>query len=161
MSAVNTIELVLGTDLLHRDLIDVPSRGALAEEIVEEESLLPRALTKQHKDLLHRWNGIGLDVIRLFGCGQHSDSRGRLHAMQVPALNSSDGALVIGTDPSGFIYLENRSGVIASYDSDGGDLKRLASSVDELFELIVFGAGANEFAGEEWLDDLRRFQIVR
>ena len=69
MNAVETISRVLGAGLLVQELTIIPPRGATVKEIREEEVVLGRSLYPDHVAILRRWNGIALEVIRLFGCG--------------------------------------------------------------------------------------------
>jgi len=65
MIAVARILSVLDSGLLTPQLMIVPTRGATADEIRKEQVLLGRPLCADHVEILRRWNGIGLEVVRL------------------------------------------------------------------------------------------------
>lgn len=159
MNGVAVIEKVLQSPLLSPGLTLVPPDGATDAELAEEEGLLPRPLSEQHRRLLHRWNGIDLEVIRFFGCGQAIEGIGRLSTAQLKP-DSGDGLLVVGSDPSGFIYLETSMGRIYSFDTDGGDLDEDAAGLDDFIGRVVFGKDAASFGGEDWLEALRSAGLV-
>lgn len=160
MSTVDTIEIVLNTNLLMKDMIVIPSRGATEDEIRNEQLLLGRVICPDHGAILRRWNGIVLDVIRLFGCGDDTGEVRRLSAMQLNGEFDAGKGLVVGSDAAGFVYFQRENCEVFSLDTDGGSFKKIADNLDELFEYFVFGPGAASFAGEEWLSELREFGIV-
>ena len=160
MSAVETIEKALATDLLMDDLTIVPERGADDAEVAVEEGRLSRRLSQQHKRLLSRWNGIGLEVVRFFGCGDSTGEVGRIADFQVAYDFGLEGVIVIGSDASGFAYLEDGHGRIHSFDTDGGTVKQIANDLDDFLDRVVFGAGAAEFSGEEWLTEVRESGLI-
>jgi len=155
MSASHTIAKVLETDLLTEELLIVPARGATRGELQDEQILIGRRLTEVHQNLLTHWNGIDLEVIRFFGCGIGVHGIRRLSNCQVDFDFGIEGMLVIGSDPSGFMYIEGDDGRIYSADNDGGKFKTLASDLDDLVDRYIFGEHAADFAGDDWLDEVR------
>lgn len=154
MSAISIVEKVLSSELLNSNLILVPDSAVLSEEIEKEESLLNRTFSLQHKKFLQRWNGIDLEVIRLYCCGNQKERLRRLADEQISSLNQS--FLVIGSDSSGFVYLErNTDFQIFVFDTQSDEIKYLADNFDDLFEKVVFGEEAKEFLGEDWFNELR------
>jgi hypothetical protein len=86
MSAISTIARVLDNlseGPLMRSMVWVPSRGATKEELVAEDRMLPRPLSTCHRGLLKRWNGICLDMLRLFGAGHTHPRIKPLHRKQM------------------------------------------------------------------------------
>ena len=160
MSAVEKIEVVLGTGLLTPQLMIIPARGATDDELRQEEALLGRPLCLDHVAILRRWNGIAMEVVRLFGCGENAGEVGRLSALQIKGDFGVKGAVVVGSDASGFAYLQAADGRVFSLDTDGGEFKQLAGNLDEFFERLVFGPDAASFAGQDWLAELRDVGIV-
>lgn len=160
MSAVRTIKRVLKAGILLRDLTILPGRGARDVEIRQEELLLGRPLCPDHAAVLREWNGIALDVIRLFGCGDLTGEVGRLADYQVSTDFGVSGAIVVGSDASGFAYVQAADGMVLSFDSLGGGTKALARDMDDFIDRLVFGPDAAAFAGEGWLDELRASGIV-
>jgi hypothetical protein len=159
MSAVDVITKVLKANVLTPELTLVPTRGATLEEIRAEELVLGRGLCRDHSQLLQHWNGIALEVIRLFGCGPGAQT-GRLAELQVQAIAANMDVTILGSDAAGFIYCQSRCGSITSVDSDGGGVRALAAGIDDLFERLVFGKDAGMFGGEHWLAELRSVGIV-
>lgn len=159
MGAVETIERVLASGVLTASLVFVPARGATAEELRELSVKLPRALSERHEELLRRWNGLNLDVIRLYGASPTAgELRGLLESQRYG--NAAQGAIVFGDDPSGFVYIENKDGQIAALDSSLGTQRLIASSLDDFFGRLVFGSDAQHFAGKAWLEELKSRGIV-
>jgi len=161
MSAVEKIQIVLDSGLLAPQLIIVPTRGATEDEIREEEMLLGRPLCPDHLAILRQWNGIALEVVRIFGCGKAAGEVGRLSSLQLIGDIGVDGAIVVGSDASGFAYVQAADQSIFSLDTDGGEIERLARNLDEFFDQLVFGSDAAHFAGEDWLGELRSAGIVK
>jgi hypothetical protein len=159
MNAVETIERVIHSDLLSRNLTEFPVRGATEPEIAEEEERLGTRLCADHVTLLRRWNGITLDVIRFYGCGS-SCTVGRMADLQMVPDELAGEATAVGSDPAGFVYLQSNDGRIFSLDTDGGGVKFLAASIDDLVCRLVFGSDAESFAGIDWLNELRHAGIV-
>lgn len=160
MKSIAVIERVLRSGVLLSEMLIVPCRGATSEELASEQELLGISLCSEHITLLRRWNGIGLDVLRLFGCGVHSSKVGRLSDLQVPSIQGRRGGLVIGTDPAGFVYSQEASGSIWQLDTDSGARKQVAPSMDDWLGRVVFGEGASEFGGLEWVEELRKAHLL-
>jgi hypothetical protein len=160
MTAVETVERVLGAGLLIPELTIVPPRGATEDEIREEVAVLRKSLCTDHLAILRHWNGIALDVLRLFGCGAATGRLGSLKDFQLAAALRSTGGIVVGTDPSGYLYVQTADQLIYSFDSDGGSVKLLAKNFDDFIDRLVFGADAGEFAGPEWLRELRESGVI-
>jgi hypothetical protein len=156
MKAITLLEKIispeiLGSDLLLRELTFIPVRGATAAEIREEESEVGHPFSEAYRQFLLRWNGINLDVIRLYGAGKVDSRLHRLVKEQIPELPHM---VVIGSDPAGFIYAENSNGAIYSLDHDGGELKCVAQGFESFIVDYVFGKNSAEFGGEEWLAEV-------
>jgi hypothetical protein len=155
MSGVKTITRVLDSELLCADLIIVPVSGATPAAIADEETKLGRRISPKHRALLEQWNGLGLEVIRFFGCGDETGEIGRLADFQIDVASGIEGALVIGSDASGFVYLEASDGRVVSFDTDGGTVKEIARDIDDFIDRVIFGADASQFAGHDWLEEIR------
>ena len=160
MSAITTIERALNTELFLADLTIIPDCGATLAEIADEEFLLGRRISSQHRQLLERWNGIGLEVIRFFGCGNTTGEVGRLSDFQVDFDFAIEGAIIIASDAAGFAYLEAKDGPVYSFDTDGGDVKELANNIDDFVDRVIFGLDAAQFAGEDWFAEIRKNRLV-
>lgn len=160
VSAVETIKLVLEKRLLPPQLTIIPTRGATEDEIHEEEQALNSRFYADHIALLRKWNGITLDIIRLFGCGKNSGEVGRLSSMQIDANLGLSDAIVIGSDAAGFIYVQAEEGRIFSFDTDGRTCGAIAKSLDDMIDRVVFGPDAASFGGDRWLAELHRVGIM-
>jgi hypothetical protein len=153
MSVVETVERAIASGLLLSELVIVPEQGASPDEIAVEEQLVGRALSEQHKDLLRNWDGLDLDILRIFGC--KTGAIPRISVSQAGLPNRKAGSIVIGSDPSGFLYYEDEQGCIWSYDSEGGTTKCLGRDLGDFLGRVVFGRDASLFAGEEWAEAVR------
>jgi hypothetical protein len=153
--AVEVIERVLAVGVLSPDFTVVPEHGATASEIRLAEMALGRQLSPAHRSLLARWNGLDLEVLRLYGCGAVAPGIVELVGAQRdwPELS---GRLEIGSDPAGFLYLEDSEGAISSFDCKGDGGGSLAMNLDDFVERVVFGRDAESFCGSDWADELRR-----
>lgn len=160
MTSINTIKKILESNILLPELIIIPGYGATEGEIHEEEIRLGRELRSEHIAILRQWNGIALDVIRFFGCGASTGKIGRLCDFQIPINFDVLGAIVVGSDASGFVYVQSGDGLIFSLDTDGGKFKMLAKNLDDFIGRVVFGPDADSFAGEDWLNELREAGVV-
>ena len=159
MSAVEVIAKVLDSGVLMPSLLYVPAEGASAEMIAEEERALGRRLSPKHQAVLRRWNGINLEVLRMYGCGDTPPQVGRLSENQ-----GLDAWRVVGTavgsDPAGFLYVEDDVGNILSLDHDGGAIKKVAADLDDFFGRFVFGEDAHLFGGDDWKEELRSLGML-
>jgi len=153
--AFEVIARVAAAGVLNPSLSTIASRGATASELEATESEIGRPLPKAYRTLLGRWNGLDLDVVRIFGCGAVEAGLTSLTEEQVdwPEVK---GWIAIGSDPSGFIYFADKEGAILSYDTDGGDIEKCASDLDDFLGRLVFGSDAAQFCGEEWARELRK-----
>jgi hypothetical protein len=154
MGAVQVITRALESGVLSPNLLYVPAGGASPEMIREEEGALRRPLSRQHKEVLTRWNGINLDVLTLYGCGVTPRQIGRLSAYQRLDPWLVEG-IAFGSDPAGFIYVEEDAGNILCLDHDGGEIERVAANLNDFFGRYVFGEDAHLFGGDEWKEQLR------
>jgi hypothetical protein len=154
MSSVTIIEKAIKSGVLIDGLTVIPDVGATDVEIAQEETLLPRSLSDQHKRLLKRWNAMNIDVLRVYGCVNVHDELRRLSEAQIDMFADVDNVIVFGDDPAGFIYAESADGSIHSVQASTGEVKRLADSMDDFFERLVFGKDAKEFGGEDWAEEL-------
>jgi len=103
---------------------------------------------------MKKWNGMNLDVIRLYGCGDVHPELKRLSASQSGVLAEGAGNIVFGDDPSGFMCAEKGDGIILSVQVSTGEVKEVAFDIDDLFERYIFGKDVKEFGGEDWVEEL-------
>jgi hypothetical protein len=160
MQSIATIERAINSDVLIRDLTFVPDEGASDMELEKLGSILPRSLSFAHIQLLKRWNGANLEVIRIFGAACLLGGPRTLDQIDHPFDPAFGNAIIFGDDPSGFLYLEGENGEIYSLDHDGGRATAIARNLDEFFSVNVFGAGAAQFAGEDWKKSLERAGLI-
>ncbi len=154
MSSVTIIEKAIKSGVLIDGLTVIPDVGASDAEIAEEEVKLPRPLSDQHKAILKRWNGMNMDVMRLYGCVDVHEELRRLCDGQMDMFSEVEGAIVFGDDPSGFVYAESLNGSVHSVQVSTSESKILAASIDDFFERLVFGRDAKEFGGGDWEEEL-------
>jgi len=159
MTAVETVVRVLESKVLRSSLIYIPDRGATDLEIAALSKHLPRPLSDAHRALLQRWNGINLDVIRVYAASAQTELRS-LRDTQAGPFADVKGALVFGDDPSGFVYAEALTGQVICFDSSSGDIKIIAAGLDALFAKLVFGEDAATFGGDEWVEELKRAGLI-
>jgi hypothetical protein len=164
MTAVGKIQRLLtpsvrAARLISPELSTIPAAGASAEGLRRLESKLKRPLSAQHRDLLLTWNGLDLDVIRIFGVPPVVQGINDLLEWQ-ELVPEGEGNIAFGGDPSGFLYFENRNGTILSWDHDGGGIEVRAPCINEFIDEVVFGARGESFMGEEWLNRLRTFGLT-
>lgn len=160
MAAIDVIERALAADILLPSLTYVPQRGAVKEQLTSISGVLPRPLSESHERLLKRWDGLNLDVLRLYGASPHPGELRGLAEAQIGPLVAVPGTVVFGDDPAGFVYGETKSGEVMSFDSASGQMKKVAESIDDFFERLVFGKDAADFAGADWLYELKSAGLV-
>ena len=142
MSIVQFILRVIDSGVLLEEMLYLDESGASPELIVAKENQLSIKLDESYKRLLEQWNGVNLDVVRI-------------NSIQNIFLDEEfTGKIVIGSDPSGFIYLQSSDAGIESLDSDGGELRKIATNFDDFICNYIFGERAMEFAGNEWVREL-------
>ncbi len=141
-------------------LVAVPETGASDADFAALVVALPRRLSATHEAILRRGNGLNLDIIRIFRAGANVKRLPGLLDHQPPPLAEMSGVIVFANDPSGFEYAEASTGEILSRDHDGGEVKEIASSMEEFFDVLLFGARAAGFAGQDWYDELAAAGII-
>jgi len=160
MNFLKKIKIVLHSNLLIKELTVIPRKGASLDEIEEEENFTIRPLSPQHRELLQTWNGIDLDVIRFYGCGEMEHTLKSLRDQQIFLPGAIQKGIIIGSDPSGFLYIEDEKGSISYFDVDGGEILKIAFSLDDFICNYLFGTRAKEFGGEEWEMELKEHNII-
>jgi hypothetical protein len=149
MGAVQTIEKVIAASRAKRlDLgaVLVSLRGATDAELAELERGVARPLAPAHAELLRRWNGLDLAVLRIHGAGTPEPG--------IRPIGWEGRTLVLASDPSGFVYVESPGGAIIQIDTDGGDHTRVANDFDDFLCGYVFGAQSAKFMGDAWRAEL-------
>ncbi|MDX2109040.1 MAG: SMI1/KNR4 family protein [Verrucomicrobiota bacterium] len=102
-------------------------------------------LTDDHVSLLLEWGGAHLDEMRIAGAKE---------------VRFADDRVVFADDYDGFIFQYDRHGAVFCEDTDGGKISRLADSLREFVDDVFLGPKSAEFYGEDWLDELRKYQIA-
>ncbi|WP_010304014.1 SMI1/KNR4 family protein [Candidatus Odyssella thessalonicensis] len=152
------INKVVNSGILIKGIYFLPNNGATEEEIKLTNKTLPHSLSLEYQQFLKYWNGINLDIIRLFGCGNVEPPLSNLLENQFDYNNK--GLVIIGSDPAGFLYAENKDGEILSIDTDGGEFHTVADNFTDFICDYLFGVHAHEFAGEDWLNELKDHQLI-
>ena len=151
-------EPVRSSGLFSDATLVVPTTGASESQLRGVYAQVGRALSKSHASVLASWNGLDLEVIRLFGVPPVPSGIRSLTAWS--AVPAPSGWLAFGSDPAGFLYFEDPEGTVHSFDHDGGTWTRIAPSLDAFISEIVFGPAAATFGGEKWLEALRNSGVV-
>jgi hypothetical protein len=160
VSAIDTIERVLRAHVLKKGLTFIPPRGATDIEVAAADNALQRPLSARHAALLRRWNGLNLEVVRLYGATETPGEIRALAEAQLPVLAATPGTIVFGDDPAGFVYGELADDRIVIWDSELGGIEVVAANMDEFFDHLVFGADADQFAGEDWKAKLEAAKLL-
>jgi hypothetical protein len=160
MKAINVIENVLDTALLIPEMIRLPKGGASDNDINIAEANLQRPLSEQHKMLLRKWNGIGLDVIRIYCCGSSNKSISDIVKRQHGLLSEFKGYICFADSPSGIMYAESDNGQIFWAHATDLDAEKIADNIDDFISNFIFGERAALFSGEEWVDELKEAGLL-
>lgn len=139
------IEKVVASGLITKELTALSETGTTDVELKAVEKRIGRKLHPQLVAFLKIFNGANLDVIRFYPCKR---------------LELREYGLVFADDPSGFVYYVTDSGEVVCEDTDGGSIKKLASSVTEFVHSYLFGNRSAEFMGEEWHEQLTKAGIA-
>ncbi|WP_428001387.1 hypothetical protein [Acidovorax sp.] len=158
MTAVRTIDKIIQSGILNRDLSEIPKNGADFTQLAELDNGLPRAISKMHKQILVAWDGLNLEIIRIYGAGLSVASVKRLIESQRYAV--TEDMIVFADDPAGFIFMEGGDGSVYSLDSKTSNFERIAFNLEEFFADKVFGKDAEEFMGDYWFGRLKDFNLV-
>ena len=160
MTNIELIKKVLSSNLLIPEMKYAPPNGASTEELAALDKSLSRSLSQSHKDILERWNGLNLDVVRIYGATPTKGEIEGLINIHEEALINQEGYIVFGGDPAGFIYAEDSEGQVWTYDYKCDNLTLIAQSMDDFFQNYLFGLGAAAFAGDSWVDELKAAGII-
>lgn len=133
------IEAVVVSPVLIDAIIKLPQTGATDVELKEVEGRIYAPLNSEHIAFLRIYNGIDLDVVRINSCER---------------INKTEYGVEFASDPAGFVYYLTGTGKVVMEDTDGGDVKQVATSFTDFIHEYVFGSRAAEFADEEWYEDL-------
>ncbi|MFS2205189.1 MULTISPECIES: SMI1/KNR4 family protein [unclassified Variovorax] len=158
MTSVEVIENVLASGVLTKALVHLPTVGADNDALKELSARLNRSLSMMHEQILKKWDGINLDVIRIYGVT--SNVLGVKKIITSQSFSPAPDAIVFADDPTGFLYAEAQNGEVLSIDSSSGEVEEKARNIDDFFTRLVFGKDAAEFMGDQWLEDLRASGIA-
>lgn len=134
----------INSGLFAEDLCEVvapPSRVQL-DEFCKIQGF---RLSDEHRALLMEWGGSNLDEIRIHGLDQ---------------VSYSEGFVEFANDYNGYIFKYDEGGEVFAESTDGGDIRRLAESVDEFLNEVLMGEKGGDFYGQEWLQELREHGLV-
>ena len=168
MDFIERIKKVIESGLLLDELMTIPSSKAIDMIVDAEEKMLPRPLSTYHRAFLNVWNGADLDRVRVHGTGETEEfikslSREHQEWKEVidEVVNKVDEKVVLfADDPAGFMYFELESGRIIQLDTDGGSITQVAEDMNDFFLNYLFGKRANEYAGDDWLQELKDAKII-
>lgn len=161
MTNIELIEKVISSGLLLQPLTYIPTQGANPSELLMLDDSLPKPMSNAHKTILQKWNGLNLDVIRLYGASPTpGELNGLAESQEGVLISFNDGYIVFGEDPAGFIYLEDGEGRIWSLDSEIQVSSLIARDMDDFFQNYLFGLKGFEFGGENWMQELRSAGLI-
>lgn len=160
MIATIKIEKVIESGVLTRELLVIPA-GAKADQIQDEQIALGCSLSKDLIRFFSKWNRINLEVVSIFGCQETHPEIPAFRDRQSLLSSTHLNGVVIGSDPSGFIYIEMSDGSIVSSDTESIEQQRVGDSFDDFFCRYVFGKDADLFAGEDWKQDLQQAGLLQ
>lgn len=157
---VYKIDAALEKKVISKNLSTIPAEGATEDQIMEEEASLSRAFTNQHRTFLRKYNGLNADMINFYGCGNNLEKGiSRITEWQFDKYDEEDQDilqyLIVGDTPSGQMILEDKKGEIYIFAYDGLPIEKTATSLEDFICNYVFGKRAAEFAGDEWLDEVK------
>jgi len=165
MEFIDRLEKVIGSGILNQGFPRISKNGATEAMIESEEKNLSRPLSEQHKALLRKWNGSNFDFIRVLGT--HPVENDFLKELAKEYIEwkeivdeVGDKAIYFANDITGFMYFELEDGTIVLLDTDGGGIRKKAEDMNDFFLNFLFGERADEYAGSEWLDELKEYGIV-
>ena len=124
------------------NLVTPPSQ----EEITKLSNTLEISLSDDHKELLAEWGGSNLDEIRI-------NSIERI-------LESSKNFVEFANDYNGFVFKYDENGQVYSEDTDGGEIKNIADSVSDFINKFFLGIQGQEFYGDDWIDELKKNNLI-
>lgn len=149
-NVVNKIEEVLQKKVLIQELCTIPEEGVSEAYLRDHNYFNNDTLSKEspYIELLKRWNGIDLDIIRVFGVNKN-------HIAEEIRFDTELLLLLIASDPAGFLYGMDKKGLIYSVDTKSNAKKQVADSFDDFIINFIFGSRAEEFLGKEWYMELQ------
>lgn len=166
MDFIERIKNVIDAGLLDDGFPRIPSEGATDEMIKKEEKKINRPLSKYHKILLKKWNGINLDFIRIYGVHKTENEFINELAKEYKEwfeeiISEIEGnPIFFADDASGTMYFELEDGRIVELDSEFSGLDVITTDMRDFFLNYLFGERANEYLGDEWLQELKDKKII-
>jgi hypothetical protein len=139
------IESVLASGVLIDSMTMLSPTGATDIELDAAAKRVGKNINSELAEFLRNYDGADLDVLRIYSCER---------------LKETDYGVAFADDPAGFVYYLADSGDVVMEDTDGGHVKRIATSIKDFIHEYVFGKRSAEFAGEEWYDELVRAGIT-
>jgi hypothetical protein len=149
------INKVIQSNILNKEMIDMPSRGLLENEIKEIEDKTGKKIFYQYRSFLKRYNGYNLDWIKFHGCTKIDKEIFDI----TENFDETIEEIIIASDSYGIGYFEKKNGEIFSFDYDGGAIEKVADSFEDFICNYVFGKRSREFGGDEWYEDLKKAGI--
>jgi len=155
---IDAIEAVLDSGVLLPDLVEIPEEPARPEAISATETAVGRKLSAQHRQILSRWDGIDLEVVRFLDAGNGDASIRLFSRIDPPSVSRK--FVPVAIDPSGFTFLEDLEGTVWMWDHDGGKTEVVATDLRDFVCNYIFGHRAAEFGGGDWYDQLRSSGLI-
>lgn len=140
------LEHALSSGLLERNLCSFPTPPTRAD-VDAFNRLRDWPPDSDHVELLVRWGGASLDEIRINSLAR---VRQEAHTQGVSFAN----------DYNGQVFWYDRSGVVYKEDTDGGEIRKLAVSIDSFINNVFLGAECAPIYSEDWLERLSSHGLV-
>ena len=138
------IKLAIESSLFNTEMIRLKTPPSLSE-IQKHSKSLAFPLIHEHVELLQEWGGSRLDEIRI-------NSLDRVEC---------DGQYItFANDYNGYIFKYDHLGNVYAEDTDGGNIIRLADSIVDFIDNVFLGEKCVDFYGVEWLEDLKKHNLV-
>lgn len=154
-NVINKIEEVLKSGVLIPELCTIPEEG-ISEDYLRAHNYFDNDIiskNSQYIELLKKWNGIDLDIIRIFGTNKNNTS-------QEIRFDPELSLLLVASDPAGFLYGMDKKGCIYSIDTKSNVKQQVAESFDDFIVNFIFGTKSEEFLGKEWRMELEAAGII-
>lgn len=138
------IKRAIDSGLFIKDMCSIELPPSMSD-IQKHSKSLPFPLSSAHIALLQEWGGSGLDEIRI---------------NPLDRVKSDGSYITFANDYNGFVFKYNRLGNVYAQDTDGGDVSQLADSIEDFINNVFLGDKCVEFYGVEWLEDLKKHNLV-
>jgi hypothetical protein len=154
---IDFVEKIINSKVLCYNLTFIPKKRPSEQSINRIKESVEISINPIHEIFIRRWNGIDLEVIKIYSFDKKEENIPNLMDRQFDL--NKEGLLVFGSSPSGFLYSYDNQGIVFSIDTDGWNIEKVADSFEDFICNYVFGKRSREFGGDEWYEDLKKAGI--